>query len=142
MISDAELYDTEPWQYVDLDDIRHDAESYAARYESIPFRSVEHGIGFLWAVLISLDQTSDYYMRLFEYYGSRYVPRIGYASVDLLRPTRFDSDQNCTICLEQLNVGSQQYGYMRGCQCRALYHRGCIEQWYRVRGSCPLCRRR
>ena len=43
---------------------------------------------------------------------------------------------NCTICLEELELGSR----VRRLPCSHLYHISCIDQWLRRNAQCPNCR--
>ncbi|GMJ00795.1 BCA2 zinc finger ATL 6 [Hibiscus trionum] len=46
------------------------------------------------------------------------------------------ADENCTICLEELEVGSE----VSRMPCRHRFHAHCIETWLKQRHSCPICR--
>ncbi|XP_075664349.1 E3 ubiquitin-protein ligase SIRP1-like [Castanea sativa] len=50
--------------------------------------------------------------------------------------TAEESDENCSICLEEFEVGSEA----RVMPCKHRFHSSCIENWLRVRRTCPLCR--
>lgn len=44
-------------------------------------------------------------------------------------------DAKCSICLSQYREGEE----LRVLQCRHHYHRGCVDEWFRISGTCPLC---
>ncbi|KAK7818287.1 e3 ubiquitin-protein ligase rduf1 [Quercus suber] len=45
-----------------------------------------------------------------------------------------EESQDCSICLEQFEVGSEA----REMPCKHKFHSACIQNWLRVRRSCPL----
>ncbi|KAK7833210.1 E3 ubiquitin-protein ligase SIRP1-like [Quercus suber] len=47
-----------------------------------------------------------------------------------------EESQDCSIYLEQFEVGSEA----REMPCKHKFHSACIQNWLRVRRSCPLCR--
>ncbi|OYT67885.1 MAG: hypothetical protein B6U65_01680 [Candidatus Wolframiiraptor sp. EX4484-121] len=42
----------------------------------------------------------------------------------------------CSICYEPIPVGEA----MRCANCDAVFHRGCIEAWLSLNGTCPICK--
>ena len=42
--------------------------------------------------------------------------------------------ENCSICLEEPGKCSQL-------KCGHIYHRKCINKWFKTSSSCPVCRR-
>jgi len=42
----------------------------------------------------------------------------------------------CSICYEPIPVGEA----MRCMNCDAVFHRGCIEAWLSLNGTCPICK--
>lgn len=44
-------------------------------------------------------------------------------------------DNTCSICL--LTLG----GEVRVTPCQHAYHRECIDEWFRSKPDCPICRR-
>lgn len=69
-----------------------------------------------------------------------------------------DPHQECAVCLEELTVGTDAIEVdgavkphhegnptdvvVKEMPCGHRYHGGCIEQWLRMHGSCPICRYR
>lgn len=47
-----------------------------------------------------------------------------------------DQNKNCTICLEDFNLGDN----IRTLTCNHIYHTGCIDDWLTINNSCPVCR--
>lgn len=54
------------------------------------------------------------------------------------RGTSENSTQQCSICLNQINNGSE----IGTLVCGHTYHYSCIERWLNTNQSCPTCRRR
>lgn len=54
-------------------------------------------------------------------------------------PNSRSDDMKCPICLEDYVDGDQ---LMVLPNCKHKYHSKCIIQWLRLRGDCPICRRR
>ncbi|KAB5561211.1 hypothetical protein DKX38_006168 [Salix brachista] len=52
------------------------------------------------------------------------------------RITVQESGNDCAICFNDIGIGSE-LGEM---PCKHGFHSGCIEQWLRIHGSCPVCR--
>ncbi|KAL4384199.1 hypothetical protein GQ457_15G027960 [Hibiscus cannabinus] len=46
------------------------------------------------------------------------------------------AEDNCTICLEELEVGSE----VSRMPCCHRFHGECIEKWLKQSHSCPICR--
>ncbi|OAY23864.1 hypothetical protein MANES_18G113400v8 [Manihot esculenta] len=47
-----------------------------------------------------------------------------------------ESGLDCSICLEQLSIGSEG----KKLPCSHLYHGKCIDEWLKKSKTCPLCR--
>ncbi|KAI5591801.1 hypothetical protein BDE02_04G108200 [Populus trichocarpa] len=52
------------------------------------------------------------------------------------RITVQEGGNDCAICLNDIGIGSE----LREMPCKHGFHSGCIEQWLRIHGSCPVCR--
>ena len=50
---------------------------------------------------------------------------------------RNEKVQECPICLEEMEVGSE----VRTLPCAHLYHAACLESWLKQKSSCPMSRR-
>lgn len=46
--------------------------------------------------------------------------------------------RSCTICMEEFNQGDTQ----KTLPCFHRFHAGCIDQWLRQQGTCPICKHR
>ena len=44
-------------------------------------------------------------------------------------------DAKCSICLSPYRESDE----LRVLQCRHHYHRACVDEWFRISGTCPLC---
>lgn len=44
--------------------------------------------------------------------------------------------KDCAICLEEFEIGVE----VSEMPCKHWFHRGCVERWLRINGSCPVCR--
>jgi hypothetical protein len=60
--------------------------------------------------------------------------------INKIIPTRrceaSDQGKNCTICLEDFNLGE----HIRSLTCNHIYHKDCIDDWLTRNNSCPVCR--
>lgn len=45
-------------------------------------------------------------------------------------------EMNCTVCLEEMKVGSEE----KAMPCSHVFHEDCIRQWLRRSHYCPICR--
>ena len=45
-----------------------------------------------------------------------------------------DPPQDCCICLESMEVGSQIQ------KCKHVFHAECLQEWFKYKRVCPLCR--
>ena len=50
-------------------------------------------------------------------------------------PTPFFEDEECCICMDDLNNEKTQI-----LKCRHRFHEECIKEWYGTDRTCPLCR--
>ncbi|KDP25432.1 hypothetical protein JCGZ_20588 [Jatropha curcas] len=58
-------------------------------------------------------------------------------SIDKLKDVRIEkSDLDCSICLDELLVGSEA----KCLPCSHVYHGNCIAEWLKNSNTCPLCR--
>lgn len=60
------------------------------------------------------------------------VPPASKTSIAALKEV--ESGEECVICLETMEAGGKEM------PCGHQFHRGCVEKWLRIHGSCPLCR--
>ena len=44
---------------------------------------------------------------------------------------------NCSICLEKIKKGDN---FINNECCNNTFHTKCLEEWYKVKENCPLCR--
>ncbi len=51
------------------------------------------------------------------------------------------SEEICSICLEIVRNGPTSDITRQNC-CNRLFHKECLDNWYNVRPTCPLCRTR
>ncbi|XP_050220456.1 E3 ubiquitin-protein ligase SDIR1-like [Mercurialis annua] len=59
--------------------------------------------------------------------------------IDALGKLKIESDNGvnrCTICLEELVIGSEATRMA----CSHIFHQECIRSWLQINGVCPLCR--
>lgn len=47
-------------------------------------------------------------------------------------------ENTCPICISEMNTGDT----VRSLRCHHIFHQQCVDEWLRVNGSCPLCRKR
>ncbi|PJF19945.1 hypothetical protein PSACC_00240 [Paramicrosporidium saccamoebae] len=45
------------------------------------------------------------------------------------------TDATCTICLQEYSDGA----VLRVLECRHHYHQSCVDDWFRIQATCPLC---
>ena len=48
-----------------------------------------------------------------------------------------DNDESCSICLEIFRDGMK----IAKLRCNHLFHTDCINRWFEVNFTCPLCKR-
>ena len=44
----------------------------------------------------------------------------------------------CSICLTKINKNDE---YIENECCKNTFHNSCLEEWYKIKENCPLCRR-
>ena len=71
-----------------------------------------------------------------EKHGELRASKAAIEAMPRVTVTAEESDKACSICLEEFEVG----GEVREMPCKHKFHSGCIENWLRVKGLCPLCR--
>lgn len=55
---------------------------------------------------------------------------------------------DCFICLQELSTETNllsfrlknQNSYIKSCTCDGWIHDSCLEEWYKSKGCCPICR--
>ncbi len=47
-----------------------------------------------------------------------------------------ESEDQCLICLESLNSNKTEKF-----ECQHIFHRNCLEEWFKIERTCPLCRK-
>jgi len=55
---------------------------------------------------------------------------------------------DCFICLQELSTETEsltirlknQNYYIKSCKCDGWIHDSCLDDWYRLKGCCPICR--
>eukprot|EP00475_Leptophrys_vorax_P037342 TRINITY_DN6420_c0_g4_i1.p1 TRINITY_DN6420_c0_g4~~TRINITY_DN6420_c0_g4_i1.p1 ORF type:complete len:290 (+),score=55.52 TRINITY_DN6420_c0_g4_i1:63-872(+) len=50
------------------------------------------------------------------------------------------SERNCAICLECLSAEQDDGIWLRELQCQHIFHKPCIDPWFKRVKNCPLCR--
>lgn len=48
-----------------------------------------------------------------------------------------ENSSSCVICFEDIKSGD----ILSHLPCEHSFHKGCLEQWWKIKESCPLCRR-
>ncbi|KAL1332920.1 hypothetical protein HN51_061690 [Arachis hypogaea] len=57
-------------------------------------------------------------------------------AIEALPTVTIDENMQCSICLDDLEVGSEA----KQMPCKHMFHSGCILPWLELHSSCPVCR--
>ena len=46
----------------------------------------------------------------------------------------------CSICLEEVTISKKEYKVSKCDNCNKYFHKKCLEEWFKTKEECPLCR--
>lgn len=59
-----------------------------------------------------------------------------YTSRNIVNSTRCKIEKECPICYETVKINQ----YERILNCSHIYHKKCIDKWFKLSMTCPTCR--
>lgn len=94
-------------------------------------------------IILTLVALSPLICLVFVFYICCCRPREGTMKLNLrAKPAETDdivrSGGECSICL--MNIKHEEPIYQLPCSDKHIFHEGCLENWSRVKPTCPVCR--